>query len=156
MSEFFNESGSHWRIMANAWMGLTLFVFTLTIFYPELSRLADIAAIIYIAVLSIYAGTKECNRWSHYHTSRHQGEISVIVWTIFIIVLIGANLWFFGQFEIPGNLIAVYTAVLAIFAVTQKSKHLFAKHELKCKGVCPICGHNIQLADVKKEQEPVA
>jgi len=144
MLKLFNESGSQWRILANLWMALTMIVFTTALFFRQFTPLTGAVSIIYVAILSIYAGTKECNRWSHYHRSRHLGELTIIIWTVFLVTLIIGNLTLHGQFAIPQELIAVYTGVLAIFAVTQRSKDLFEKHGLKLKGICPVCGHDAE------------
>jgi len=150
MKKIFDQSGSYWRILSHIWMIISFAVFVVAIFYPQLDNLAGVIAIIYVAILSIYAGTKECNRWTHYHHSRHSGEMAVILWTLFLIGIVITNLLLRGYFEIPGALIPVYTGVLAIFAITQRSKHLFGRHEVSCNGTCPLCGHHVEIKGIEK------
>lgn len=150
----FNESGSHWRVMANFWMTLALLAFAAEIFFPEVNKVTSVVAIVYVAILSIYAGTKECNRWNHYHKSRHLGEFSIIIWTLFLVALVVTDLVLKGKFIIPSEVIVVYTAVLAIFAVTQRSKFLFQKkEELTCQGVCPVCGNEVEMENTNGQVE---
>jgi len=46
------------------------------------SDLLDLVAVIYIAILSIYAGTKEFERWFSHYNAHHPGEVFIVSWTI--------------------------------------------------------------------------
>ena len=126
LGRFFYETGRHWRIFANFWMLVTIVFFILSFFYSSFyESMAHVLAVIYLAVLSIYAGTKECSRWHHYHKSIHFGEFSVLLWTILVILMIILNIIYRGAFNFSNELIALYIAVLGIFAITQNSKALY-------------------------------
>lgn len=80
---------------------------------------------IYIAVLAIYAGDKEFERWHHFHAGRHPGEIFVIIWTFLIFGILLADFILAKSYELPSELISAYIAVLGILAITRKSKSLY-------------------------------
>jgi len=82
----------------------------------------------YVGVLTIYAGTKEFDRWNDYHDGRHPGEIYVVFWTMLIAVLVFLGMYKGHSYKISSEIVATYIAVLGIFALTQKSKELF-KHK---------------------------
>lgn len=124
--KFLNENGKHWRIFANIWMVIAIIFFILSFFWNSFySHLANITGVIYLAVLGIYVGTKEFNRWSHYHKSIHFGELSVVIWTVLLVGMLIVDLICKGAFNFSNELIALYIAVLGIFAITQKSKSLY-------------------------------
>jgi len=107
-------------------MGIEIVLFVISFlsgsFYESL---ANISGVIYLALLSIYVGTKEFNRWHNYHKSIHYGELSIIFWTILVIWLMVLNIIHKGRFHFPNELVALYIAVLGIFAITQESKALY-------------------------------
>lgn len=80
--------------------------------------------VIYVALLTIFAGVKEFSRWFDTRTDRHPGEIFVIGWTIIIFGLFIAKIILHKAYEIPGEVLSTYIAVLSIMAITQKSKSL--------------------------------
>ncbi len=79
---------------------------------------------IYIGVLSLYAGTKEFDRWYELHEGRHPGEWFVLGWTATILVLFVFYFIFQKAYKVHSEVIADYIAVLSIFALTQKSKKM--------------------------------
>jgi uncharacterized membrane protein YhaH (DUF805 family) len=83
---------------------------------------------VYIAILAIYAGDKEFQRWRDRHKGRHPGEIFVIIWTILIVVLAFCEFCFHGTYHVPGEVVSAYIAVLSILALTRRSRGLYEKH----------------------------
>lgn len=117
-----------WRFLAHMWMagliGAGEADFHLN---GTLTEVLSVLSIIYVAVLAIYAGTKEFSRWNQlYKSKRHPGEISVFVWTIFMASLLIEKSIFKQGYVIPSVLISTYIAVLTIFALTMRSK---SEHE---------------------------
>lgn len=95
----------------------------------SLEDIRDILAIIYIAVLVIYAGDKEFERWHETYNGRHPGEIFVIGWTILIFAIIVLDFIFAKSYKLPSEVISTYIAVLSILAITKKSKSFYEQHE---------------------------
>ena len=83
-------------------------------------------SVIYGAVLSIFVGTKEFDRWYDLHKGRkHPGEVFVIVWSLLLLVM-GSISWIYGKtYTIPNDVISVYVMVLTVFAITQSSKRIY-------------------------------
>lgn len=130
MADLFFKEEIFWRRLTNFWTLITL-VYLLADFYTNnsLDYLMGPVLAIYIGLLSIYAGTKEFDRWNDYHSSKHPGEWYVILWTILIIVLMGLNIFANNNYHLPSEVVAAYIAVMGIFALTQKSKKLFKQKE---------------------------
>ncbi len=80
--------------------------------------------VIYIAILTIYVGVKEFERWQEFHKGRHPGEIFVFMWTLMIFGIIIAQFILKTPYKIPQEVISTYIAVLGILAITSKSKSL--------------------------------
>ncbi len=83
--------------------------------------------VLYIALLAIYAGDKEFERWHHLHRSTHPGELFVIAWTILIAVLFVLTIILDKPYKISGEIISAYIAVLSILAITRRSKSLYRR-----------------------------
>jgi len=84
---------------------------------------------IYIAILSIYVGTKEFERWHTNYLANYWGEIYIGIWTIFTMTAVIWAPFSNGHFRIPTNLVVVYTVVLSIFAISRRSKSLYSKRQ---------------------------
>ena len=84
-------------------------------------------SIIYIAILGIYVGTKEFDRWQEKHHSKRKGEMFIFVWTFIIIFFIITAIASGGKYRMPSEFTATYIALLSIFALTQRSKFLHNK-----------------------------
>lgn len=121
-----------WRILANFWT-LVLAIFLIANFFSRNSYdfLTPTFSIIYTGVLSLYVGTKEFERWYDIHDGRHPGEWFVIGWTVLIFLLLIAGLLLGKDYNVSPEIIADYIMVLSVFAVTQKSKRLYAKRRGK-------------------------
>ncbi|MDD2807123.1 MAG: hypothetical protein PHW95_01195 [Patescibacteria group bacterium] len=91
---------------------------------------ASVIGIIYLAILGIYASDKEFSRWKNSFISRFLGEIFVIAWTAIMIIFVVTATISHGQYKVPADFAVVYTSVLGVFAITQRSKEL---HEHKPK-----------------------
>jgi uncharacterized membrane protein YhaH (DUF805 family) len=119
-----------WYTIVNFWT----FVFFAAIIYDFLNAnvLAESEVIlaisgIYCAALAIYSAEKEFRRWHDMHASIHPGELYAVVWTIFILVLIGAHLFYHYPYHMPIEVSASYIAVISILAITRESKNLHKK-----------------------------
>lgn len=91
----------------------------------------NVLATVYISALAIYVSNKEFERWYHRHSSRHPGEVFVIIWSIIIFLLIISDFLLEKNYEIPGSVISSYVAVLTILAVTRKSKQIYLSQRQK-------------------------
>jgi len=85
--------------------------------------------VVYVAVLAIYAGNKEFERWYQAHKSTHPGELFVIAWTILIAALFVLTIILDKPYKISGEIISAYIAVLSILAITRRSKSLYQKRK---------------------------
>jgi hypothetical protein len=121
-----------WRFLTNFWTLAVLFFLILNFVTHGAYGFVGISfSIVYTAVLGLYAGTKEFDRWYEFHESRHPGEIFIVVWTIVIGGMLGAQFFLGKVYELPQEAIADYIMVLSIFALTQKSKNLHGKRRAK-------------------------
>lgn len=122
----FSLKDKYWRYLANFW---TLVVFIAIIYdFIHDDALSDFLGpllVLYIAVLTIYAGAKEFERWHHIHQSRHPGEIFVVAWTVLIFGILLADFILAKPYKLPGEVISAYITVLGILAITQKSKAFY-------------------------------
>ncbi len=117
-----------WRTLTNFWTAIYLLFLFLEFFSADrYSFLVVPLSFLYIGILSVYVGTKEFDRWYHLHKSQHPGELFVVLWTVAIFVLFSLSAYFSHQFELAHETVAVYIAVLSIFAVTQRSKMLYSE-----------------------------
>lgn len=82
-------------------------------------------AAIYIAVLAIYAGTKEFERWHSLYQGRHPGELFVLGWSVLIVFLLLAEWFFFKTYRLPDAVVYTYITVLSVLALTKKSRSLY-------------------------------
>ncbi len=114
-----------WRWITNLWT-IVFVLFLVWDFFAKDGYNFLIApfSVIYVGVLSLYAGTKEFDRWYESHESRHPGEWFVIGWTAIILLLITLSFFLGKGYTVSPETIAVYIMVLSIFALTQKSKQL--------------------------------
>lgn len=72
-----------WRILANFWTIFLMIFFVINFFsLNKFDYLTPTFSVIYTAVLSLYVGTKEFERWcDRYENGRHPGELFIIWWT---------------------------------------------------------------------------
>ena len=127
---FYKET--FWRIMVNFWT-IAILSFIVINFGSagEYDHLAGPFGILYTSVLTLYIGTKEFDRWYAKHTGRHPGEWFVIVWTALMVSLFAFSIFWGAPYHVPSDIVAVYIAVVSLFALTQKSKQLY--HDKKKK-----------------------
>ncbi len=122
-----DHEGKTWRILTNVWTVVALGLFTVD--FATNNRFdssVGAVGVIYIAVLGIFVGTKEFERWHAHHSANYFGEIYIIIWSTFVLVT-SITAVFSGQFQIPSELVIVYTVVLSIFAVSRRSKALYSR-----------------------------
>ena len=114
-----------WRWITNLWTVVFL-LFLIWNFFTKggYDSLMAPMSVIYGGMLSLYAGTKEFDRWYDFHESRHPGEWFVITWTIVIAILTALSFILGKGYSLSPEAVADYIMVLTIFALTQKSKQL--------------------------------
>lgn len=113
------------RHFLNVWTLLILpFVVLNFLSHDAFDYLAVPAAVLYTGLLALYVGTKEFERWYEIHSGRHPGEWFVILWTVVMIGLFGTSVAFGPEYEVHSDLVAVYVAVLTLYAFTHQSKEL--------------------------------
>ncbi|MFH1598331.1 MAG: hypothetical protein ABIB97_04690 [Patescibacteria group bacterium] len=142
--------GKIWRILTNTWTVVAIILFTFDFASANRydSSMGAVAAI-YIAILSIYVGTKEFERWQSHYSDNYYGEIYVIIWTIFVLIA-STTAPFTKMFQVPTELVIVYTVVLSIFALSRRSKTLyFRKGATQMK---PLANYK-KYVKVKKRQK---
>lgn len=111
--------------MTNLWCLMAYFVILYDFFYEHaLGGILPSVLVIYVAILVIYVGLKEFERWYEIQSGRHPGELFVIGWTIVMLVLVIGKIFLHKQTPIPEEAISTYIAVLSIMAISQKSKRL--------------------------------
>ncbi len=117
-----------WQILTNLWTFATMGFFVVNFFSGDRYSTSSTAiAIIYTAILGIYASAKEFDRWQNSHSGKRLGELFVVLWTALMLFFIITATISYGKYRIPSEFSATYIAVLSIFALTQKSKHMHKK-----------------------------
>lgn len=115
-----------WRYLANAWtIGFIALAIADFATAGSFDYLLTPFSVTYGAVLSLFVGTKEFNRWYALHRkSRHPGEVFVIIWSAAMFAIFAGS-WAMGSsYRIPPDLISAYVMVLTVFAITQSSKRM--------------------------------
>ncbi len=117
-----------WRYLTNFWsfvcFGAIIYDF---IYDHALGDILPAILVTYVALLTLFVGAKEFQRWYETHESRHPGELFVIAWTVLIIGIFAGKIILHKNYQVPGEVLSTYIAVLSILAITQKSKTLRAK-----------------------------
>ena len=118
-----------WRVLCSVWT-LVFMVFVVFDFFSfhHYEGLVTPFAAIYAGILTLYAGTKEFDRWYDLHDARHPGEFFVAGWTALIFILLAVAAFSGASYNLPPEVVASYIMVLTIFALTQKSKQLHRRH----------------------------
>jgi hypothetical protein len=121
-----------WRVLTNFWTVIfILFLIANFFLMNKYDYLVAPFSVLYVAVLSLYVGTKEFDRWYELYEGKHPGELFVVAWTIVIFGLIILSLVLGEDYKVSSEAIADYIMVLSIFALTQKSKSLYREKKLK-------------------------
>jgi hypothetical protein len=120
------DEGTFWRYLLNFWT-LVLFAIVIEDFISldAYAKIIGPVSAIYVALLAIYSAEKEFERWHFEHMSRHPGEIYVILWTILLFGILVADFILKRGYALEPEVVSTYIAVLAILAVTKKSKSVF-------------------------------
>lgn len=131
MSKFaqvIRRSPRFWWFLLNVW---NVVVFAAIVFNFQANGSFDVPMdamlVVYIALLTIYAGDKEFERWRHKYQGRHPGEVFVFLWTILMIGLGICQYLFHREAGLTSDIVAAYIAVLSILAVTRRSRVLYAR-----------------------------
>ena len=126
------KKAASWKFLSNFWALVALVFLSIDFIYQHAySVAAGACGIIYVAVLGIYVGNKEYERWKEHHKSLFRGETFVIIWSVIIFIMLITSFVTAGIYSISGSMIEVYIAILALFAITQRSKSLHKKHITK-------------------------
>ena len=123
-----------WRLVVNFWTGIFFTAIVYDFFMDNIFAHSDIMiaiAAIYCASLAIYSAEKEFRRWHHMHKSMHPGELYVIVWTLFIVLMIIVQALIHPDDRMPPEVSASYIAVISILALTRESKNMYRKGAYK-------------------------
>lgn len=116
------------KLILNIWTFVTICLFTLDFFSGNtFDSSAGIVGVIYMALLSIYAGQKELIRWQTDFSSRFIGESFIGIWTALMVIFALTAPFSNGMFKLPEEFAVVYTTVVGIYAITQYSKNLNQK-----------------------------
>ena len=116
---------SLWRYITNFWCLVSYAAIIFDFIYNHaLGDILPSVLVIYVALLVIFAGVKEFERWYEFRRDRHPGEWFVIGWTLLVIGILIATLVLHKEYKLPEEVISTYIAVLSIMAITQKSKRL--------------------------------
>ncbi len=89
---------------------------------------------IYIAVLAIYAGDKEIERWHYSRQKRYPGELFVVIWSVLVFGIIILDFFLSKPYKMPSEVISAYIAVVGILAITRKSKSFYDQKETEEMG----------------------
>ncbi len=128
-----------WRYITNFWCLVSYAAIIYDFIYNNaLSEILPSILVIYVALLVIFAGVKEFERWYEFRRDRHPGEIFVIGWTVLVMGVLIAKVALHKEYHIPEEILSTYIAVLSIMAITQKSRRLkterdIHQHELELK-----------------------
>lgn len=123
-----------WRILTNFWT-LIFIPFLVVNFWlkGQYGFLIAPMSAVYLGVLSLYAGTKEFERWYDAHEGRHPGEMFVIAWTVVVFTLLAISFFSSGGYRVSPEVVANYIMVLTVFALTQKSKSFYERKRERTK-----------------------
>lgn len=115
-----------WRVLANFWGILTAVFFILHFFkIADLGQAVKNLAIIYVSILSIFIAVKEYTRWKmDKFSSRHNGELFVVAWTLLIIIFIILSGFYPNKFSMTNEFTATYLSILGVYAISHQSKNL--------------------------------
>ncbi|MCX8016184.1 MAG: hypothetical protein N2692_02725 [Patescibacteria group bacterium] len=127
MNKILNTS-TFWRYLVYFWNIVFYIIVIADILYSnKYQKALEIAGVIFMAMLSIYAGTKEFERWFSVYKARHPGEVFVVSWTILIVLLIILPYILDNNYKLPDIIVYCYISVLTIFALTRRSRSLYQK-----------------------------
>ena len=114
-----------WKVLVNTWGLLAMIIFTLEFLAPQhYDSATSYIAVIYPAVLTIYAGQKEVSRWSDKKfRSLFSGEVFVILWTALFLLFAFIGFLSRGLWILSIEMTTTYLAVISIFAISWQSKN---------------------------------
>lgn len=125
------RSLNFWRHLSNLWGTITLLLFIADFFsYHSFSNATSASAVIYGVILSLYAGSKEFQRWTGKKgefLSRHFGEIYPLIWTVAMVLFVLLTALSADRYKIPSEFPATYITVLGIYILSLQSKNLRSK-----------------------------
>jgi peptidoglycan/LPS O-acetylase OafA/YrhL len=126
MSNFFEKK--IWRLLAVVWGTLYLFVITMDFFLKdEYGYIIGPFSVLYIAVLSIFVGSKEFDRWHERHPGKKHGEIFVVAFSVLLVIFFILSIFLGPEHKVGSDVIATYVAILSVYVISQKSKELYGE-----------------------------
>lgn len=125
------KTGTYWRWLTNVWT-ILIFLIIIDDFFSKggHQNIIGPACAIYVAALAIFSAEKEFERWQFYSVGRHPGEVYVIAWTLLVAGIFLVTFLTHSTYIMSPEIVSTYVAVLAILAVTKKSKQAFKE---KCR-----------------------
>ena len=128
-----NNSISFWKLLTGVWAAITLILFALDFFSGhQIDASTSAVGATYIAILGIFTGTKEFERWNvKTYESKYYGEIYIFIWTALILIFTIVPAFSQGRFKMPQEFIVTYIAVIGIFAISHRSKQMHSRRSLK-------------------------
>lgn len=116
------------KIILDIWTILTIFLFIFDFLSGnKFDSSVSAIGVIYLAILGIYTGEKEYDRWKTRFISRFSGELYVVIWTIIMVIFAILAPFSNGYYKIPAEFALVYTSVVGVFAITRHSRDLHEK-----------------------------
>ncbi len=123
-----------WRYLTNAWTILFMIVVLVDfISRHSVDYLFTPLSIMYGAILSLFVGTKEFDRWYDLRgPRRHPGEVFVIVWSALLVGMLVVSWISHEHYSLSQDIVSVYIMVLTVFALSQSSKRVYKmKYKMK-------------------------
>lgn len=117
---------SFWRYLTDFWTLVSFVVIGLN--FKEgghLHHLLGPVLAIYVGLLALFLAEKEFERWHWKSGGKHMGEIYVWLWTALIVGILGATYVTHSEYVLEEEIWSSYIAVLAVLAITRKSKEMF-------------------------------
>ena len=144
------------RWVMNAWSILILpFVIANFVTQNHWEYLIVPVAVLYTGFLALFVSSKEFSRWNNNRRSlKKPGEYFVIAWTVVIMTLFAASIIFGPEYTIHTDLVAIYIAVISLYAVTEKSKEFHLERQKQAKrDLCAICDDRLASEGLEEEAE---
>lgn len=111
------------------WGTLYLVLITLDFFFAnKYEYILGSFGVLYIAVVSIFVGSKEFDRWHNTHPGKRHGEFFVIAFSFLLVVFFISSFFLGPEYKVGTDVIATYIAILSVYVLSQKSKELYGEH----------------------------
>lgn len=125
-----------WRYLTDFWTIVAFVVIGLN--FKEAGHLHNLLGpvlAIYVGLLAIFLAEKEFERWHWKTGGKHMGELYVWIWTALIVGILAITYFTHSEYVLEEEIWGTYIAVLAVLAITRKSKEMFSELVEKSKGI---------------------